>query len=209
MRQSMPIGPIIGTLLCLGLFYNSSSSASLTIQDNYPIQSAGSKDWICTQPVISFMGNKFDVPMMLKLRNGPVRVQALQLSSESKEGFYSIRLISFINETDKAVSTIKLALTLFAEDAPETVLQGWESNLIVFSKSLTAWRSIIDATEPHPISKRSLESSSLKDNFELGTIHLNSVLPGVSKGTKGKERLMIEVKVSEIIYEDGTIWGRN
>lgn len=35
------------------------------------------------------------------------------------------------------------------------------------------------------------------------------VLPRVSKGTKGMERLMIEVKVSEIIYEDGTIWGRN
>jgi len=154
------------------------------------------------------MGNKFDVPVMLKLKNGPVRVQGLQLSSESKEGFYSIRLVSFINERDKAVSTIKLTLSLFAQDAPETVLQGWESNPIVFSKLLTGWRSIIDATEPHPISRKSLESSSLKDNFELGSIHLNGVLPRVPIGTKGMERLMIEIKVSEIIYEDGTIWAK-
>jgi hypothetical protein len=155
------------------------------------------------------MGNKFDAPMMFKLKNGPVRVQALQLGEKSKEGFYGIRLVSFFNETNKAITAIKLTLSLFAEDAPETVLQRWESNSIVFSKSLTEWRSIIDATEPHPISRRSLESTSLKDNFELGTIHLNSVLPGVSIGTKGMERLMIEVKVSEIQYEDGTIWGRS
>ena len=173
----------------------------------YTFQDTGSKDWICSSPIISFMGNKFDSPTKIKLKNGPVRVQCLQLWND-KEGLYNVGLVSFRNETNKSVATIKLTLSLFSEDAPEMVLQTWESDTIVFRKLLVEWKSIIDVTRPHQISTRDLERSELKDNFELGSIRLRRVFQRESK-REGIENQVIEVKVSQIVYEDGAVWGRN
>jgi hypothetical protein len=200
-------------LICLILIASLSSillgnSAAAGQDDRYSIQNTSSKDWICSLPVISFMGNKFEAPIKMRLKNGPVRVQALQLWGD-KEGLYNTRLVSFRNETNKSVTAVKLALTLFTEDAPETVLQRWESDPIVFRESLVEWRSIIDATRPHQISQGSLERSQLKDNFELGSIRLRRIFQKESKSAGGNENQVIEVRVSQIIYEDGTIWGRN
>jgi hypothetical protein len=153
------------------------------------------------------MGNKFEAPIKMKLKDGPVRVECLQLWND-KEGLYNIGLVSFRNETNKSVTAIKLTLSAFTEDAPETVLQIWESDPIEFRKSLVEQRSIIDATRPHQISQRSLERSPLKENFGLSTIRLRRVFQIESKG-EGIENQVIEVKVSQVVYEDGTIWGRN
>ena len=143
----------------------------------------------------------------MKLKDGPVRVQCLQLWDDN-EGIYNIGLVSFRNETNKSVTAIKLTLSAYAEDAPETVLQVWESDPIVFRKSLVEQRSIVDATRPHQISQRSLERSVLKENFELGSIRLRRVFQTESK-REGIENQVVEVKVSQVVYEDGTIWGRN
>jgi hypothetical protein len=199
-------------LICLFLAASLGSiqlcnSAAAGQDAQYIFQDTGSKDWICSTPIISFMGNKFEAPIKMKLKNGPVRVQCLQLWDD-KEGLYNIGLVSFRNETNKSVTAIKLTLSAFDEDAPETVLQVWESDPIVFRKSLVEQRSIIDATRPRHISNKTLERSPLKDNFELGSIRLRRVFQTESK-REGIGNQVIEVKVSQIVYEDGTIWGRN
>ena len=199
-------------LICLILaaslgFTQLCNSAAAGQYTQYTYQDTGSKDWICSSPIISFMGNKFEAPIKMKLKDGPVRVQCLQLWNDN-EGLYNIGLVSFRNETNKPVTAIKLTLSAFAEDAPETVLQVWESDPIVFKKSLVEQRGIIDATRPQQISQRDLERSTLKENFELGSIRLRRVLQTESK-REGIENQVIEVKVSQVVYEDGTIWGRN
>ena len=194
------VASLSSTLLC--------NSAAAGQDNQFTVQNTGSKDWICSLPVASFMGNKFEAPIKMKLKNGPVRVQALQLWDD-KEGRYNIELVSFRNETNKSVTAIRLTLSLFTEDAPETVLQRWESDPIVFRGSLVEWKSIIDTTSPHHTSQKSLEKSRLKGNFELGAVRLRRIFQKESKSVEGNENQVIEVRVSQIIYEDGTIWGRN
>ena len=189
------IASLISTPIC-------SIGAVASQKEPYTIESAGAKDWACSLPIISFMGYRFGTPIKMKLMNGPVRIQALELWDD-KDALYNVGLISFRNETNQPVAAIKLTLSLFAEDAPETVLQSWETDSIIFKKPLVEWRSIIDETRPHRIR---LEGSELKDNFELGTIRL---IQKASKSQKAIGTLVIKAKVSQIIYGDGTVWGRN
>ena len=183
------------------------NSAAAGQDAQYRFQDTGSKDWICPSPIISFMGNKFEAPVKIKIKDGPVHVQCLQLWDDN-EGLNNIGIVSFRNETNKPVTAIKLTLSAFAEDAPEAVLQAWESDPIVFKRSLVGQRGIIDTTRPEHISERSLERSSLKDLFELGSIRFRRVFKRESK-REGIENQVIEVKVTQIVYEDGAVWGRN
>jgi hypothetical protein len=153
------------------------------------------------------MGNKFEAPIKMKVKDGPVRVQCFSLWDD-EEGLSNIGLISFRNETNKPVAAIKLTLSAFAEGAPETLLQMWESDPIVFGKPLVEQRGIIDATRPRDKSAKILERSPLKEHFELRSIRLRRVFQREPKG-EGIENQVVEVKVSQIVYEDGSIWGRN
>ena len=204
MRNLRFIYLILSVLLSSSLLCNATAAGQNEPQTS---ENTGTKDWVCSLPVVSFMGYRFGTPMEMRLMNGPVRVQAMQLW-DNKDALYNVELVSFRNETNKSVTAIKLTLSLFVEDAPETILQSWESDSIVFKKPLLEGRSLIDETRPHQISQRQLERSELKDTFELGTIRLRSLFQKTSKSEEASGKHVIEVKVSQIIYGDGTIWGR-
>jgi hypothetical protein len=179
LQKLSTLAPYLSIVALAISFFSLPSTARA--QQDAPATETILEDWPLGSPVNSFFGHRFEYPVRMTMRSGPVRVSCVRTGIAP---YYDIDQVRIENGTAKPLVKLKLSWTLSMEGPPNTILESWDTDLM-------------DVAEVLPGGPR----------LELSRLRFKKALESPVDERSGSW-MIVEVSVDEVVYKDGTRWKR-